>query len=62
MTIKSEVDSIGIFLRLNKSVNDALTKSAKRWGRSKRKEAEMRLADHFSRYPDLQLDNLDKNS
>ena len=60
MTIKSEVGVIGIHLRLNESVNDALTKSAKRWGRSKRIEAQMRLADHFKRYPDLLLEGSDK--
>jgi hypothetical protein len=60
MAIKSECGSIGIALQLPQSVNDKLTKSAKRWGRSKRIEAEMRLADHFERYPDLLLDGLDK--
>jgi hypothetical protein len=46
-------DAIGIQFNLDTKINDLLTQSAHKNGRSKKSEAYMRLADHLLRYSDL---------
>ena len=45
--------SVSITMQLSKDTNEALTKAAKRAGRTKRKEAALRLQDHLLQYPDI---------
>ncbi|CNI65466.1 TraY domain-containing protein [Yersinia aleksiciae] len=45
--------SVSINVLLNKDTNEALSKAAKRAGRTKRKEAALRLEDHLQQYLDI---------
>lgn len=45
--------SVSINVQLSEETNEALTKAAKRAGRTKRKEAALRLQDHLQQYPDI---------
>ncbi|PVZ84220.1 TraYfamily protein [Serratia sp. S1B] len=45
--------SVSINVHLSEETNESLTKAAKRAGRTKRKEAALRLQDHLQQYPDI---------
>lgn len=47
--------AVTINLRLRKECNEVLAKAAKRAGRTKRREAELRLEDHLMQYQDIAI-------
>ncbi|WP_447874804.1 TraY domain-containing protein [Serratia fonticola] len=51
--VESEQDTVYITMRMSKETNEILSKAAIRAGRTKRKEAALRMHDHIQQYPDF---------
>lgn len=55
MKVSNEKEYLSVFInvQLSKKANELLTKAAGRAGRTKRKEAMLRLEDHLLHFPDI---------